>query len=251
MQRYFVEQSILDNEGTIYLTGEQFHHITRVMRMKVGHQVYLVDTNQQTVIAEVTEILSEQVALKQVAVVKEQNELPVEVTLFIGLPKGDKFDLIAQKATELGARYIVPVATRYAVTKWTENKVAKKIARLQKICQQAAEQSHRRIVPEVLPLQSVKKMNEHIGAYHHFIIAYEDVAKEGQHKELRRVYEKLQADEKVAYFFGPEGGLHPEEVQLLNENNVNVHICSLGPRILRAETAPLYALASLSYALEL
>ncbi|MCZ0716934.1 16S rRNA (uracil(1498)-N(3))-methyltransferase [Aerococcus kribbianus] len=251
MQRYFVEEDLLSEGQSVTLEGEIFHHVSRVMRMQSGQEIYLVGGNQVAYVAEINRIDDKMLQARLLRRVEENKELPVTTTLFVCLPKGDKFDLIAQKTTELGVDYIVPVASRYAITKWTSQKAGKKISRLQKICQQAAEQSHRTVIPQVLDLMTVDQVAKSLQAYDGLLIAFEETAKAGQHGQLKESLKAVQAGQHLAFFFGPEGGIHPDEVACLIQAGSHVKLCSLGPRILRAETAPLYALTALSYELEL
>ena len=251
MQRYFIDNPITDETTEVTLTGNDHHHISRVMRMTPNQKIYIVGSNHQAAILQITAISEEEVIGEIVDLVTTDVELPVEVILYIGLPKGDKLELIAQKATELGVTAIVPVTTKHAITKWDNKKATKKIARLQKICQAAAEQSHRTVVPYVYGLHSLKDVVERVDDHEHFVVAYEETAKSGEHKLLKNMLMEIYMGDSIGAFFGPEGGIHPEEVnQLLNAGD-HVKTCSLGPRILRAETAPLYLLSAISYATEL
>lgn len=122
MQRYFINQVLENDSEQIQITGENFHHITRVMRMKPNDQVYLVFSNKQTAIAEITSTSEKEVQLSLVEWLDETTELPIQMTIASGLPKGDKLEFIVQKSTELGAYAFVPFKAERSVVKWDEKK---------------------------------------------------------------------------------------------------------------------------------
>ena len=135
------------------------------------------------------------------------------------------------------------------MVKWTGDKADKKIERLQKIAEEASEQSHRLKVPRVTSVMTLKELVNYTSDFEQKLIAYEESAKVGESLQLVKSLQSLQENESVIFVFGPEGGIEEQEVALLEESGYIP--CSLGPRILRAETAPLYALAAVSYQCEL
>lgn len=251
MQRYFISEERTSTYRTtdIILFGEQYHHITRVMRMEIGNRVYLVFPDQQAIVAKIVKIESDFVALTWVSDEESKKELPIEVSIASGLPKGDKLDYIIQKGTELGASFFIPFQANYSITKWDKKKSEKKIARLNKIAQEAAEQSHRTRIPKISPVLSFKELLNLAPSYDACLVAYEESAKEGEALNFAKTLDKLQPNDKVLVVFGPEGGLSQNEIDSLAI--VGMTVCSLGPRILRTETAPLYVLAAISYHFEL
>lgn len=252
MQRYFIENIINDLSQLIALSEEQSHHALNVMRMQIDETVHLVDPKGQVFEAQLQAIEDKMAVFSIQQALSVNNELPVMTTIYLGLPKGDKLELIVQKATELGVHHIVPVQMKRSVTKWDQKKQAKKVDRLQKIAQQAAEQSQRNIIPQVADLHQFSDVLQRVREYDFFCIADEEAAKEGENSNLVKVYQQLKPGNHLAFIFGPEGGIDRTEMdKLLSGQDGNAFQCALGPRILRAETAPLYALSSLSYALEL
>lgn len=221
----------------------------RVMRMKEKDQVLLVLPDETAFKAEITQVANDEVHLRWLSDETQQKELPVHVTIASGLPKGDKLDWIVQKGTELGAAAFLPFNSDFSIVKWDKKKAAKKQERLQKIAQEAAEQAHRTKIPELNLLVSFKELLQFSKDFDYCLVAYEENAKNGEMKQFRSVLSQLTPGDKVLLVFGPEGGLSPSEVEQLAENHFVV--CSLGPRILRTETAPLYALSAISYATEL
>lgn len=250
MQRYFLTETLEDYRSVdIVLEGEQYHHMIRVMRMEEEDEVILVLPDQSAFKAAITTVSKDEVHLKWTADEEQSKEMPVKVTIASGLPKGDKLEWIVQKGTELGAYAFLPFKSDFMIVKWDAKKAVKKQERLSKIAQEAAEQAHRTKVPEVRSIATFKELIQQSEAYDHCIVAYEENAKNGEMQNFRSILNQLQSGESVLIVFGPEGGLSPKEIKLLEERRFVV--CSLGPRILRTETAPLYALSAISYVTEL
>ncbi|MFL2106403.1 16S rRNA (uracil(1498)-N(3))-methyltransferase [Desemzia sp. FAM 23991] len=250
MQRYFLTEQPSDYQtAEIIVQDEQYHHMIRVMRMKEKEQVILVLPDHKAFKAEIAQVLEDEVHLKWVADETQSKELPARITIASGLPKGDKLEWIVQKGTELGANAFLPFKSEYAIVKWDQKKAAKKQERLSKIAQEAAEQAHRTKVPEVKAVATFTELLQQSAEYDFCLVAYEENAKNGEMQNFRSTLSQLNPDDTVLIVFGPEGGLSPNEISQLEERNFTV--CSLGPRILRTETAPLYALAAISFAMEL
>jgi 16S rRNA (uracil1498-N3)-methyltransferase len=247
MQRYFVSGSA--EEGQFAITGDDYHHIARVMRMKEGDEIICVTPRGESALCRIEEITSE----KALAVVVKWNEgspeLPISITIASGLPKGDKLEWIIQKGTELGASEFVPFTASRSVVKWDQKKGSKKVERWQKIAKEAAEQSHRNQIPKIHEPVSLKKLVQDAGRYDCCLIAYEEEARQGEASLLAGSFNRMVPGESLLVVFGPEGGLTEQEVLILQE--AGFAPCGLGPRILRTESAPLYVLAAASYHFEL
>ena len=252
MQHFFVSPSQI-NGHTIVITGEDVNHIKNVLRMKPGEEISIgngADDNEYR--ASIKEIKDDEIICDLLFVKEDGVELPVGITLFQGLPKSDKMDTIIQKAVELGAVRIVPVATERAVVKLDAKKAASKKERWQKISEAAAKQSKRAIVPEVtLPITMSEAVNM-AASMNAAAIPYElENGMDGMNAFVDRV--KSLAGNKdtkpeVAVFIGPEGGFADEEIELAG--NAGITPVSLGRRILRTETAGMTVLSILMYALE-
>ena len=247
MQRYFINQVVQSVGEKISVLKDQEHHMLKVMRMNIEESCEVVDENEQLYIAKITQLSPFELRIEEHK--EQQVELPIDVTIFVGLSKGDKLETIVQKATELGVHTIVPVEMKRNMVKWTKDKSQKKIERLQKIAQEAAEQSHRLHVPKVLDLMTLKESVILAKQSTKALVAFEEVAKEGEAAVFVQTLTSLQKGDSIAFYFGPEGGFDLQEIEYLNSQEV--HSCALGPRILRAETAPMYALAAVSYQFEL
>ncbi|MRI80691.1 16S rRNA (uracil(1498)-N(3))-methyltransferase [Aerococcaceae bacterium DSM 109653] len=250
MQQYFIDKLEVSLKERVPLSELDSHHFLNVMRAKIGTEIKVVDRKGFAYVAQLVEI-NEQIALLEIVRSDEtiSIELPVNVTIACGLSKNDKVDTIVQKATECGMNEFIPLALKRDVVKWTGNKVKAKVDRLAKISKAAAEQSHRLVVPEVSDLQTLDQLIKTADSFDVKLIAYEETAKEGLHSQLAEVFRQLEPSQKVLMVFGSEGGLESKEVEKLEA--AGFLACSLGPRILRAETAPIYFLSALSFALEL
>lgn len=243
MQRYFINYQL--SVGTTFaLDATVSKHWVQVLRAQPGAQAEFVDRTERV-------FLGKLLSNEQVQVVAERAvtvELPVHVTILSGLPKQDKAEWIVQKATEMGAFDIAFFGADWSVAKWQPNKVAKKLARLQKIAQGASEQSHRTHVPTVRFFNTLKQAVAELES-DHLVVAYEEAAKKGEQANLVKLMTQTQPGDRVTAVFGPEGGISPAEMDLLTTRSATV--AGLGPRILRTETAPLYFLAAVSTLLEL
>ncbi|KQL20575.1 16S rRNA (uracil(1498)-N(3))-methyltransferase [Cytobacillus solani] len=247
MQRYFVNQSADETRFTI--AGDDYHHIARVMRMKEGDQIICVTPLNKSAVCAIAEITDEQVITEVVQWISGTSELPIEVTIVSGLPKGDKLEWIIQKGTELGAFQFIPFISARSVVKWDEKKAEKKLERWQKIAKEAAEQSHRTILPKVKSPINIKSLIKISEDFDYKLIAFEEEAKQGEASVLSKILAEMEKGQTLLFVFGPEGGLTEQEVSSLREHGFCS--CGLGPRILRTETAPLYALSAVSYHFEL
>ena len=170
-----------------------------------------------------------------------RGEPPVRITLYQAMPKGDKLEFIVQKAVELGAAEIVPVLTSRCISRPDPRTMEKKRERLQKIALEAAKQSGRGMIPRVGPLLSWKEALEGMNRDQLAILFYEE-AREPLGPLLRS------RPASVSLLIGSEGGFSPEEAREAEERGLRP--CTMGPRILRCETAPLYALSAITYSYE-
>ncbi|WP_078382672.1 16S rRNA (uracil(1498)-N(3))-methyltransferase [Sutcliffiella halmapala] len=249
MQRYFIHSNQI-NDSTITITGEDVHHIVRVMRMSVDDQLLCsCSETRQTARCQIAEITNDMVVTHIVEWIKAETEMPVRVTIANGLPKGDKLELVIQKGTELGAEMFIPFNAGRSIVKWDEKKGKKKVERWNKIAKEAAEQSHRSFIPEVLAPMSFTELIKASEKYEYKLVAYEESARDGERSAFASTLQNMKANDSIFVIFGPEGGLTDKEIEKLTQHGFVC--CALGPRILRTETAPLYALSAISYHFEL
>ena len=244
MNNFFVENGSL--KGDEYLiTDGNFRHLADVLRMKVGENIF-VSCDGKTDLCRIEKIDSAFAVAKIIEKNAIDTELPVELTLFQGLPKGDKMELIIQKCVELGVHRIVPVQMKRSVVKFDEKRKKSKTVRWQAIAESAAKQSKRNIIPEVSETIGFFDALEEAKKEDLILIPYEN---ERGMADTKAALEKLKPKMKVAVFIGPEGGFDEREIE--EAKNAGGRIISLGSRILRTETAAITATAMIMLAVEM
>lgn len=245
MYQFFVKPEQIV-EKRVYITGKDVNHIGNVLRMKIGEELAVSNGEDGKEYRCGILSISEDEVVCEVRFIKEDAvELPCQISLFQGLPKADKMELIIQKAVELGAYEVIPVATKRAVVKLDAKKEKSKLVRWQGISEAAAKQSKRAVIPNVQSVKSFKEAILSVQEYDVKLIPYEmaeDMPK------TRKIIKAIKPGSKIAIFIGPEGGFAEDEIQFALENNV-VPI-TLGKRILRTETAGMTVLSILMYELE-
>lgn len=230
----------------IRITGNDVNHIRNVLRMALGEQITVSSPeDMREYRCELSEINEDCIIAKIMWSEDAKSELASRICLFQGLPKGDKMDLIIQKAVELGAYEIVPVATRRTIVKLDQKKEASRLRRWNAISESAAKQSKRVIVPEVKPVMRFAEAVEYAASYDMKLIPYE--LAEGM-EETKRIISQISPGTSVAVFIGPEGGFDEQEIELARSGGV-VPV-TLGRRILRTETAGMCVLSVLMFQLE-
>lgn len=246
MYQFFIQPDSIKEEEIWIADPQDVNHIRNVLRMKKGEKVsFCCEAKGKEYICSIEEIESDIVKAAIIDINGESRELPVKITLFQGLPKSDKMELIIQKAVELGVAEIVPMATKRAVVKLDAKKAAKKVQRWNEIAKSAAKQSKRGLIPEVKPVMSFKEAVEYGKSMDMLLIPYED-AKGIAHS--REVVETVKDKKSLGIYIGPEGGFPEEEVSLAMK--AGAEPVTLGHRILRTETAGMTLLSILMFMLE-
>ena len=240
MHRFFVPQ--LYNEE-MHIEGVDARHISKVLRMQPGAQLQIVSDDGVSAVAEITAIDSERVTVRCLEKLAESHEPRVKLVLAQGLAKGEKMDFIIQKAVEMGAYSVIPVAMEHSVVRLDGAKAAKKVERWQKIAESAAKQSKRDIIPEVQAVQSMTEMLAKC-ACQTKIIAYECEDRLSLKAALKAA-EEAGGISELLLIIGPEGGI--SEGELEQARQAGAVPVSLGRRILRAETAGLVAISAIFY----
>ena len=247
MARFFVSPGQIGPASVSIFDGD-VNHIRKVLRMKAGDELTVSDGDGTDYFCRIRSISEEVVVCDIVDSWTSYVELPVKLHLFQGLPKADKMELIIQKAVELGAYEIVPVAMSRSIVKLDEKKAGKQTARWQGISESGAKQSGRAIIPEVKSPMSYKNALEYAKTLDAIIVPYE---KADGIEVSRELISKLCSDENIksiGIFIGPEGGFAEKEIeQALDAGATPI---TLGRRILRTETAGLAVLSILMYQLE-
>lgn len=244
MHHFFVTPGQVEGDR-IYIEGSDVNHMKNVLRMKIGEQAEISDGNNLRYLCEVAAYEAERAVL----VIREKKEADTELSsrlyLFQGLPKSDKMELIVQKAVELGAYEIVPVATKRCVVKLDAKKAAKKTERWNSISESAAKQAGRSRIPKVADVVSFSEALAQAADLDVVLIPYE--LAEGM-EEAREIIRSIRPGQSVGIFIGPEGGFEQEEVA--EAVRAGAKAVTLGRRILRTETAGLTMLSVLMFALE-
>ena len=230
----------------VRIVGADVNHIRNVLRMEAGEEIVVCDGEGTFHTCAIRQVSKEEIETEILESKEAETELPVKITLFQGLPKKDKMELIIQKAVELGVGEIVPVSTRFCVAKIEDaKKEKKKLERWQEIARAAAKQSGRGVIPQVKPVMTLKEALQAASQMDESVIPYEKA--EGM-KAASGEIKKMAKCQSVGIFIGPEGGFAVEEIERAKEAG-SVPI-SLGKRILRTETAGLCILSVLMFEIE-
>lgn len=245
MQQYFISGL---PQHTVFQVADKdtAKHMFSVMRLQAGDEVVLVFDDGVKRLARVVDQHTQTVELLHE--LPDQVELPIAVTIALGFPKGDKLEFVAQKATELGISGFWAFPSDWSVVKWDGKKLAKKSEKLSKIVQGAAEQSKRNRIPDVQLFEKKELFLARLQEFDTIFVAYEETAKIGERGLLAQALKQLSGGERILFIFGAEGGISPKEIDVYRQ--AGAKLVGLGPRILRAETAPLYALSVISYQTE-
>ncbi|MGI6007932.1 MAG: 16S rRNA (uracil(1498)-N(3))-methyltransferase [Ruminococcus sp.] len=244
MYRFFVDKNQIEN-NLVYIRGNDVNHIRNVLRMKPGEEMCVSTGDRLEYRCAVLEYRENEVVAELRYVQETDLELPSKIYLFQGLPKADKMDLIIQKAVELGAWEIIPVAMKRCVVKLDDKKEAARLKRWNAISESAAKQAKRMIVPEVAPILSFAEALQKGKECDVLLMPYE-MARDM--RETRRILNSICPGQSVGVFIGPEGGFAPEEVRMAEETGAS--FLTLGKRILRTETAGMTMLSILMFQLE-
>ena len=236
MQRYFAK---VDDQYFVHLSSEDEHHLCHVMRMKKGDEIEVVD-NQKLYLCRIDSF--NPLSISVIHEIANDVELKEEVTLLFALTKGDKTDLVLQKATELGVQKIALIESERTIVKYEGKDIDKKLVRFKKIMKEASKQSHRLMIPELLGIYQLKKLPKELLSDINYV-AYEKDA-----NQIECAFNGLMKGKSVSILIGPEGGFSEQEINSLTEQGFIR--TSLGKRILRAETAAIYALSVIGYLLE-
>lgn len=248
--RFFVDQLQRGEKGfSATLSGDEAHHALRVLRLRLGDEVVLLDGSGLEHVGVVVRIEQQRdrlaIGVEGAVVRPAAGEPDVFVKLIQALPKGEKMDVIVQKGTEIGVSRFVPVLSERVVVEYTVEKAQRRKERWQRIAREAAKQARRGRRPEV---DSVVGLLEAVGA-----CAGEEeiiVLWEGASASFKSVLQEVKARgaARIAVVVGPEGGFSEREAREMER--LGGRLATLGPRILRTETAGPVACALVLYELE-
>lgn len=232
MQRYFSNSK---ENNKLFLINDDIYHITRVMRMKDNDKIEVIYNSELYICNINIEKLPWVEIIEKIESVSEEEK---EIVLAIPLLKEQKMDLILQKATELGVSKIIPIIMERSIVKIDNSKENKKVERWLKICKEASEQSKRNSIPEITKIMTLRELVKEDGLK--LVCSTEE--KENNLKKFLTVNKNY---DKIIIVVGPEGGISPkEEEYLVSEGFTRV---SLGKRIMRVETVPMFILSALNY----
>lgn len=234
MQRYFKDTSL----DLFELSVDDSYHITKVMRNKIGDKIEVV-IDKKLYICEIVE-LKDLVKVQRIEEVICDSELPCFVAIAQSLVKEQKMDLILQKSCELGVSEIIPINATRSIVK-LDKKETKKIDRWNKILKEASEQSKRVVIPKVNEIMDIKDLTN-LDYDIKILCTVNELS-----MSLKKVLDKDLTNLKILFVIGPEGGFTDNEEKILIDNGFIS--TSFGKRVLRTETASLYALSIINYIL--
>ncbi|WP_270646413.1 16S rRNA (uracil(1498)-N(3))-methyltransferase [Paeniclostridium hominis] len=243
MDRFFVEKKNVNLENnTCIIEGEDVKHISKVLRCRVGEELEICDNDNNEYICEITNIDKSQVNLNILKRVDIKRESDLKIKVYQGLPKGPKMEMILQKLTEVGVDEIILVQTKRTVVKVDDKKEDKKIERWERIIYEAAKQSKRGKIPKLRGVLSFKETLADMKENDFNIAPYEN-------EKTKTIKQAIKGKDinNIGIFVGPEGGFEDTEINAIEE--IGGQSVSLGPRILRTETASLVASSIVLYEL--
>lgn len=243
MDRFFVDKKNINLENnTCIIEGEDVKHISKVLRCRIGEELEVCDNNNNEYICEITNIDKNQVELNILEKVDIQRESDLKIKVYQGLPKGPKMEMILQKLTEVGVDEIILVQTKRTVVKVDDKKEDKKLERWERIIYEAAKQSKRGKIPTLRGVLTFKEALADMKENDFNIAPYENE----KTKSIKQAIKGVNIN-NIGIFVGPEGGFEETEIEAIED--IGGQSVSLGPRILRTETASLVASSIVLYEL--
>ena len=247
MPKFFVTTNQIEG-NTIIIQNEDVNHIKNVLRAKIDDIIDICDCEtSKNYICKIEQIEEKNIYCHIVEEIESDVEPHIQVSIFQGLPKADKMELVIQKSVELGAYDITPVEMKRCVVKLNDKDKIKKIQRWQKISEGAAKQSGRDRIPTINAIINIHTLCENMKQYDLVLVAYENEKVHTLKQELKNIKQDKQM--KIAIVIGPEGGIDKEEIAKFEEHHAK--IITLGNRILRTETVALNMLSMIMYELEM
>jgi 16S rRNA (uracil1498-N3)-methyltransferase len=240
MARFFVPRKNLCGDRGL-IDGQELVHLSKVLRLAPGDPITIFDDSGWEHEAVIRALGAQQGELEILRSYQPERESPVQITLAVALTKGEKMDFIVEKATELGVQTIIPFVSSYSIPRLDESKIVKRGERWQKIALSAAKQCGRTRMPQISPVFEYRKLLDDALPQTLKLIFWE----KEQQRSLYQVHERRGDVEAVLIVIGPEGGFTAEEAQMAQRQGFEP--VELGPRILRAETAAVTAIALVQF----
>jgi 16S rRNA (uracil1498-N3)-methyltransferase len=243
MHRFFINNNAEVGQ-TVLIDGNDYNHLKNSLRLNIGDRVILSDAEGFEMEAEIKKFNDQSVKLEIINRKKSTVEPNLKVYLAQALPKKSKMDFIVEKATEIGFKALIPLESKRTIVKYNDKKKEKKQKRWQRVAEAAAKQSGRAVIPDIFDFYSIKSLKNLANKFDFTLVLWEDEKKYSIKKFFK---ENIVSDSaSILMIVGPEGGLSAEEVEQLKKE-LDAVIISLGPRILRTETAGITALSCLLY----
>lgn len=247
MPKFFIKTENLKENKEIWITGSDVNHIKNVLRKKIDDKINICNSDtQKNYECVIKNIEENKIVCKILDEVKSLAESNLNITIFQGLPKSDKMELIIQKATELGVKTIVPVITKRTVIKLKDKDKQNKVDRWRKIAEVAAKQSGRDIIPTIENIINIADIK--FDEFDKIFVLYENEEKISIKDEIEQLKNDNKEELNIGIVIGPEGGFAEIEIEQLRLNQ-NVSVVTLGKRILRTETVALVVSGILMYEL--
>lgn len=247
MPKFFIKTENLKENEEIWITGSDVNHIKNVLRKKVDDKINICNSDTQKNYECIIQNIEEnKIICKIISETKSMSESSLNITIFQGLPKSDKMELIIQKSTELGVKTIVPVITKRTVIKLKDKDKQTKVERWRKIAEVAAKQSGRDIIPTIENIINIADIK--FDEFNKIFVLYENEEKNSIKDEIEQLKKNNKEELNIGIIIGPEGGFADSEIEQLRLKP-NVSVVTLGKRILRTETVALVVSGILMYEL--
>ena len=248
MPKFFVTTNQIEG-NTIIIQNEDVNHIKNVLRAKIDDTIDICDSDtSKNYHCKIGQIKENGILCEIIEEINSSVESNIQVSIFQGLPKADKMELIIQKSVELGVNDITPVEMNRSIVKFDNKDKEKKLQRWRKISEVASKQCGRNIIPDIKEIINVKNICNLCPNYDIVLVAYENEKTNRLKDEIKKLKNNTKKDLKIGVVIGPEGGIEEKEIELLKQSNAK--IITLGKRILRTETVALNILSILMYELE-
>ncbi|MEC9490423.1 MAG: 16S rRNA (uracil(1498)-N(3))-methyltransferase [Halanaerobiales bacterium] len=243
MHRFFIDQSP-EVEASVIISGNDYNHLKNSLRLKIGDRVILSDGDGFDLEAEILSFGDQGAELKILSKESSKVEAETKVWLAQGLPKKSKMDLIVEKATEIGFAGLIPLESKRTIVKYDHKKKGKKQNRWQRVAEAAAKQSGRAVIPEIKDFYSSDNLKNLKEEFDYVLLLWEDENEYSIKKFFKE--NNVAAEARILLIIGPEGGFSEAEVNNFKKE-LDARIITLGPRILRTETAGITALTAILY----
>ncbi len=242
--RFFIK-SDQKKDNYIIIKGKDYQHLALSLRLQVGDTIVVSEENNKQVdyLVELVEFKEEEVTGEIKKIEKNKTETALDITLAQAVPKNRNMEFIIQKSTELGIKKIIPMITERTIVRLSQKKEIKRLQRWRRIALEAAKQSQRGIIPAVTKIQNLEKII--INSDYDLVLLYWAAEKQNNLKKIVTEIEKKDISQ-ILIMVGPEGGFSKKEVKMAVKK-AGAYTVSLGPRILRTETAGIIALTTILY----